>query len=142
VKESASKIVVFDSWAMMAYLDGEPAAQEIRQMLRKARKKELRALFSLISYGECLYIIEREQGVQSAQRAIGIIDQLALHIVPVDRPLVFAAARFKALYPISYADAFSVAVAKLHNGSVLTGDPEFKAVEHEIGIHWLSDSRK
>ena len=111
-------------------------------MLRRARKKEIEALFSLINYGECLYIIEREQGVQNAQRAIGIIDQLALHIVSIDRPLVFAAARFKASFPISFADAFSVAVAKQRNGSVVTGDPEFKAVEHEIGIHWLSDRRK
>lgn len=142
MSESGSRIVVFDSWAMMAYLDGEPAAQEVRQVLRKARKKEIRALFSLISYGECLYIIEREQGLQSAQRAIGIIDQLALHIVPVDRHLVFAAARFKASFRISYADAFSVAVAKLHNGSVMTGDPEFKTVEREVPIDWLVDRRK
>jgi len=127
---------------MMAYLDGEPAAQEVRQMLRKARKKEIRALFSLINYGECLYIIEREHGVQSAQRAIGIIDQLALHIVPIDRSLVFTAAGFKASFPISYADAFSIAVAKLHNGSVMTGDPEFKTVEREVRIHWLLDRRK
>src|SRR2546421_554729 len=101
---------------MMAYLDGGPAAQEVRQMVRKARKKEILAFFSLINYGECLYIIEREQGVQNAQRAIGIIDQLALHIVPIDRPLVFAAARLKVSFPISFADAFSVAVAKQHNG--------------------------
>jgi len=127
---------------MMAYLDGEPAAQEVRQMLRRARKKELSAFLSLINYGECLYIIEREQGLQQAQRAVGIIDQLALHIVAVDRALVFEAARLKARHPISYADAFCVAVAVRHQAHIVTGDSEFRAVEPEVSIHWLIDRRK
>ena len=80
-----SKVVVLDSWAMMAFLDGEPAAQEVRQILRKARKKQVFVLFSLINYGECLYVVEREQGLQQAQHAIGIIDQLPVDVVPVDR---------------------------------------------------------
>ena len=81
---------------MLAYLDGEPAARDVRQILRRARRKEIVALFSLINYGECLYVIEREQGLQRAQRAVGIIDQLALRVVPADRSLVFEAAHMKA----------------------------------------------
>jgi uncharacterized protein with PIN domain len=57
VSSLESKSLVLDSWAMMAYLEGEPAAQEVRQILRRARRKELSAFFSLINYGECLYII-------------------------------------------------------------------------------------
>jgi predicted nucleic acid-binding protein len=126
---------------MLAYLNGEPAAQDVRRVLRNARKKQARVLFSLINYGEALYVIEREQGLHAAQRAIGIIDQLALQVVPADRPLVFEAAHFKARYPISYADAFSVALAKRNGGDVMTADPEFKAVESEVTVHWLVDSR-
>src|ERR1051325_5778379 len=107
---------------MMAYLDGEPAGQEVRQMLRRARKGQLLVLFCLINYGECLYVVEREQGVQQAQRAIGIVDQLALQVVPADRALVFEAARLKARYSISYADAFAAATARRNHGRVVTGD--------------------
>jgi predicted nucleic acid-binding protein len=142
VRDPGSKVVVLDSWAMMAFLDGEPAAQDVRRILLKSRKKQIVVLFSLINYGECLYVIEREQGLQQAQRAIGIIDQLALHVVPVDRSLVFDAARLKARYPISYADAFCVALAKRDQGHIMTGDPEFKAVEPQVNIHWLPDRRK
>src|SRR5213592_785719 len=117
---------------MMAYLDGEPAAHAVRQVLRKARRQQVVVLFSLINYGECLYVIEREQGLQQSQRAIGIIDQLALRIVPVDRQLLFAAPHIKARYQISYADAFSAALAKQNQGRVMTRDPEFKAVESEV----------
>ena len=123
---------------MLAYLDGEPAAHDVRRVLRNARRKHVTVLFSIINYGESLYIIEREHGLQQAQRAVGIIDQLALHVVPADRSLVFEAAHAKARYPISYADAFSVALAKRSHGRVMTGDPEFKAVESEIPIQWLS----
>jgi ribonuclease VapC len=98
-------------------------------------------LFSLINYGECLYVVERAQGLQQTQLAVGIIDQLAMRIVPADRSLVFEAAHIKARYPISYADAFSVALAKRNRASVMTGDPEFEAVEPDVAIHWLPDRR-
>jgi predicted nucleic acid-binding protein len=133
---------VLDSWAMMAFLDGEPAAQEIRQVFRKARKRKATVLFSLINYGECLYVIEREQGVQQAQRAVGIIDQLPLTVVPPDRAQVFEAAHMKARYPISYADSFCIALTKRDQGTTMTGDPEFQSVQGEIQIHWLSDHRR
>ena len=133
------KVVVIDTWALLAYLDGEPAAREVRQLLRNARRGRLTALLSLISYGECLYVVEREQGLQQAQRTVAIVDQLAARVVPADRPLVFAAAHFKARYSISYADAFSAALAKRYAARVMTGDPEFRAIESEVPIHWLPD---
>jgi ribonuclease VapC len=133
---------VLDTWAMIAYLHSEPEAREVRQALRRARKGESLALLSLLNYGECMYVIERERGSEEAEHAANIIDELAVEVVPVDRNLVFAAARLKARYPISYADAFAAAVAKQYGGRVMTGDPEFKALEPEVAIHWLPSQRK
>ena len=141
MSRAGSKVTVLDTWAMLAYLDGEPAAREVRQVLRHARRNRVTVLFSIINYGESLYVIEREQGLLRAQRAIGMIDQLAVRVVPADRSLVFEAAHVKARYPISYADSFGVALAKRSHGRLMTGDPEFKAVEPEIAIHWLADRR-
>ena len=138
---SGNKAVVLDSWAMMAFLDGEPAARDVRQILRNARKKQVLLFFSIINYGECLYTIEREQGLRQAQRAVGVIDQLPVHIVPVDRPLVFEAAHVKARHSLSYADAFAIALAKRKGARIMTGDPEFRTATPEIAIHWLSDRR-
>jgi len=142
VTRPGSSVVVLDAWALLAYLDGEPAAQHVRQVLRSARRKQAVVLLSLIAYGECLYVIEREQGFHQAQRAVGIIDQLALRVMPADRPLLFEAAHVKARYPVSYADAFSVALARQNHGRVMTGDPEFKVVESEVRVHWLPDRRR
>ena len=132
-----SNLLVLDTWAMMAFLQAEPAAQEVRQTLRNADEKKVVVLFCLINFGECLYVMERWHGAREAARAAGIIDELPLHVVPADRQLVFAAAHIKARYPISYADAFAAALAKRHGARLMTGDAEFKAVEHEVAMHWL-----
>jgi ribonuclease VapC len=141
VKKPGSKVLVLDTFALVAFLHSEPAAQEVRRALRRAKKRDAVVLLSLINYGECLYIVERERGIEEVGSAANIIDSLAVEVVAADRQLVFAAAHLKARYPISYADAFAAAVAKRYGGSVMTADPEFKAVEPEIAIHWLPARR-
>jgi predicted nucleic acid-binding protein len=47
------------------------------------------------------------------------------------------AADFKARFPMSLADAFAAALAKEKKAELVTGDPEFKAVEKEIKVAWL-----
>jgi predicted nucleic acid-binding protein len=137
VKRKGVKAYVFDSFAIVGYLGNEPSAPFVRDLLKQARKGTAELWLSLINYGEVLYIIERERGLQAAQRTIGVIDQLPLAIADIDRQTVFLAAHFKAQYPMSYADAFSAALAQMKNAELVTGDPEFKAVESELTIHWL-----
>ncbi|HWP85986.1 MAG TPA: type II toxin-antitoxin system VapC family toxin [Terriglobia bacterium] len=128
---------MLDTWAMVAYLEAEPAAREVRQALRNAAKGRAVALLCIINFGECLYVMERKHGGREAWRVAGTIDQLPLEIAPADRNLVVAAARLKARHSVSYADAFAAALAKQHDAELMTGDPEFRALEHEIAIHWL-----
>ena len=56
---------------------------------------------------------------------------------PADRRLADLDAYFKARYKISLADAFAAALAKERKTELVNGDPEFKALEKEIGIQWL-----
>jgi predicted nucleic acid-binding protein len=44
---------------------------------------------------------------------------------------------FKARFRLSLADAFAAALAKDMKAELVTGDPEFKALEKEIRIQWL-----
>lgn len=43
----------------------------------------------------------------------------------------------KAHHPISYADAFALALAQEKQAALLTGDPEFRKVESLATIEWL-----
>jgi hypothetical protein len=54
-----------------------------------------------------------------------------------DGRLADLAADFKTRFKLSLAHAFAPALAKLRNAELVTGDPEFEAVEGEIKIGWL-----
>jgi hypothetical protein len=56
---------------MLAYLDGEPAAHRVRQVLWNARRKQMTVLFSIINYGESPYVIERALPTRSPSRSPG-----------------------------------------------------------------------
>lgn len=55
----------------------------------------------------------------------------------MERELVLGAAHIKAEYPIAYADAFAAALAQHHRTTLVTGNPEFKALEELVEIQWL-----
>jgi ribonuclease VapC len=50
---------------------------------------------------------------------------------------IITAARIKASHTLSFADCFAVMTAQQHKAAIVTGDPEFKAIEHLITVEWL-----
>jgi len=128
---------VLDTFAVMAYLRGEAGGEAVRDLLRRAQGKEIALSLCLVNYGEVLYVTERAGGLEAATEAVRIVEQLPLKISSVDRALTFAAAHIKAQYPISYADAFAVALAQELGATVVTGDPEFRSVEGLVSVQWL-----
>ena len=130
---------VLDSFALLAYLEGEPGMPRVRALLTKAKADEIKVYVSLINLGEVVYIVERERSLTEAQRVLAVIEQLPITIEPVTRATVLAAAHIKAHYPVAYADAFAVATAQDQQGTLVTGDPEFKPVAAAgmIQVEWL-----
>ena len=128
-----------DGFALLAYLEGEKGKPRVEELLRRAASGKSFLYISLINLGEVIYITEREKGLFLAHRVVAAIDQLPLQIVPVSRATVMAAAHIKALYRISYADAFAVVAARDHHCVLLTGDPEFHSVADDgiIAVEWL-----
>jgi predicted nucleic acid-binding protein len=128
---------VFDSFALLAYLQDEPVAQRIENLLDEASNDKCQVFFSTINLGELLYIIERRGGIAKSQDALALIRQLPIELVPADEQTIFAAAHMKASHSMSYADAFVVAIAIQEDAIILTGDPEFKSVEDLVKVEWL-----
>ncbi len=137
MKEERSNIFVFDSFAILSFLENEKGAWKVHALLSKAKKGKIKGLFCILNLGEVVYIIEREQGLNIAHRAIATLEQLPLEIIEVDRDLTLQAAHIKANYHLSYADAFVVALAVIQRGYVVTGDSEFKSVEKLVPIEWI-----
>ena len=132
-----SRSVVLDSYALLAYLNGEAGQLLVQQTLEQAQQGNLRAYLSLISLGEVLYITERRRGLPDAQRVLALVQSLPLTLCEVTRELVLDAAHIKANHAISYADAFVAALAQAENAVVLTGDSEFESLEKLVRVEWL-----
>jgi predicted nucleic acid-binding protein len=130
-------VYVLDSFAMLAYLDGEPGMARVRAILGQALQHSCRVLMSVINLGEVVYITHREMGLAQAQAVLAAIEQLPLEILPATRESVLAAAHIKANHRIAYADAFAVAGAQESGGVAVTGDPEFQMVEGLVPVEWL-----
>ena len=127
---------VLDSYAVLAWLQGEPGAAVVADLFERAKRKEALLSMSVINLGEVLYIIEREESVQAAQMALAVIDGLPLGRVDASRGLTLEAAHFKALYRMSYADCFGLALAKRQGAVLVTGDPELRA-QKEVELLWI-----
>ena len=128
-----------DSWALMALLNDEPAAEQVEELLAKAAIGTHKLLMSVINWGEIYYSVMRGGSREAAESKALEIAGMPIEIVPVESDLVLArqAAQFKAAYRFSYADCFAAALAKIRKAELVTGDPEFKQVEDEIKIGWL-----
>ena len=123
-------MVVLDSWALLAYLNNEPAASRI-----EVEWLERGASISSINLGEVLYIRIRAVGVDSAQADVETIRR-RLTVLDPDWPMVMAAAAIKAQGGLSYADAFCIATALQLGVPLWTGDPEIvgQAVQHSCEV--------
>ena len=131
---SGPAVYVLDSFALLAYLGGERGMARVREILANSTRGQCRAYLSLISLGEVLYITERERSLPKAQQVLAAIEQLPLEILPASREAVLDAAHVKARFPVSYADAFVVAAAQEQDATIVTGDPEFVAVQNLVRI--------
>jgi PIN domain nuclease of toxin-antitoxin system len=127
--------LVFDSFAVLALLEDEPGADEVAGLL-SAEAAHL--LMTYVNLGEVLYTIIKERGQDRADTALLALEAAKLTFVPAERSLTLEAARYKARYRISYADAYCAALSSLTGFPLVTGDPEFRQLEGQIPIHWVS----
>jgi len=128
---------VLDSYALLAYLNGETGQKRVEEILTSAQAGNAFVFLCTLNLGEVLYIVERRRGLQQAQMILALLDSLPLLQIELARSLVLDAAHIKAQHTISYADAFVTAIAQVEDACVVTGDPEFKSVESLVQIEWL-----
>jgi uncharacterized protein with PIN domain len=130
---------VLDSWALIAFLEDEPAADAVEKLLAQAVAEKHKLLLSVVDWGEIYHNTMRKVSQEAAEQQARAIATLPIEIVGVGDDLTIArqAAIYKATHKMAYADCFAAALARIRNCELLTGDPEFKALEKEIKIAWL-----
>jgi len=128
---------VLDSHALLQLLRDEPGADTVALILEKAGLRDQPVHMTEVNYAEMQYMVRRKDGDTAWTAIASELRSAPIEIHAADRRLADLAAGFKARYKISLGDAFAAALAQERTTELVTGDPEFKALEKEIKIHWL-----
>jgi ribonuclease VapC len=133
------KRYVLDSFALIAFFEGEKGYELVADLLKRAAKGGCELFLSVVNLGEIAYIVERERGISKAQETLARINEFSISICEIDRRLALAAAHLKAQYPIAYADCFAAALAQEKDAALVTGDPEFRSagMDTKVTLIWL-----
>ena len=128
---------LLDSYAILAFLNDEEGAEPVARLLQEAAQDGTRLLVNEINVGEAYYIVAKHRSEDAAEQVLLHLDRLPLELVSNDFDAVMEAARMKARFPLSYADAFALATAVRFRARLVTGDPEFEAAEDLVEVEWL-----
>jgi len=131
------KDFVFDSHALLKFFQKEPGHEKVVRLLKEIDKTGARKYIHVINLGELLYTTKREFGDQKKLEILANIERLDFTVLPALDHLVLGAAEYKAQYSISYADCFTLVSAIENKAAIVTGDQEFKKVEHLVEIIWV-----
>ncbi|QDP96540.1 type II toxin-antitoxin system VapC family toxin [Microlunatus elymi] len=110
--------VCLDSWAVLAWLDGEePATSRVNEWI------EQRPVISWVNLVEVYYRVERDHGRTSADETLTDLRAVLAPDLPGTARMIDAA-RLKARAAIALGDCFAAVTAAAHESVLLTGDPE------------------
>jgi PIN domain nuclease of toxin-antitoxin system len=114
--------VCLDSWAILAWLDGEePSMSRLNGLVAS------RPVVSWVNLVEVYYRVERDHGRDSADETLASLRATLAADLPGTARML-AVARLKARAAIALGDCFAVATAAAHDLVLLTGDPELLAL--------------
>jgi PIN domain nuclease of toxin-antitoxin system len=110
--------VCLDSWAILAWLDGdEPALSRVEGSIAE------RPTVSWVNLVEVYYRVERDHGRIVADDTLASL-RAALSLDLPGTARMIETARLKARASIALGDCFAITTAAAHGLVLLTGDPE------------------
>ena len=128
---------VFDSHALLTFFQREKGYEKVLHLLEEIKRTGATKYINAINLGEIIYTTKREFGDQKKLEVLAHLERLNFRVLPIPNQLIFQAAEYKAQFSISYADCFALASAVEHKATIVTGDPDFKKVEHVAEIFWV-----
>lgn len=117
----------------------QPASDVVGGLLSEADEGRARLLMSAINAGEVYYFLRKHDSETLAESWRESSRTLPATIEVPTIEDIWNAASLKSRFPIAYADAFAAALAQKYNCPLLTGDPEFRRVDH-LELDWIGSS--
>lgn len=128
---------IFDSHPLLKFFQKEKGYEKVVHLLEEVRKTGAVKYINAVNLGEIIYSTKREFGDQKKLEVLANIERLNFTILPIPNSLIFRAAEYKAQYALSYGDCFALASAVEHKATLVTGDLEFRKVDHLVAIVWI-----
>lgn len=118
---AADGLYILDACAVIAFLQGEPGAQIVTEILDNP---ENRCLLHAINACEVYYDVYRRTGEEDAAALEDVLTTAGIELVETIPSILWrTAGQLKAKWRrVSLADCFVLALALLENGTVLTSD--------------------
>jgi len=127
------KTYLLDTSAIFTLIEDESGSERVEEVLRKEQ-----VFLPFLALMEVHYISRQELGAGEADRRYALMKQLPCKILwQIDEPTVLTAARFKASYRLSLADALIAAFAQRQGAILLHKDPEFEALLEQVELEAL-----
>jgi ribonuclease VapC len=131
--EEQSHPCLLDTSALFTFIEDEPGADRVEQALN-----QVTTLVPWTVLLETYYITLQEEGQAEADRRIALIRTLKVRILwDMNESMVLTAAKLKAEYRISLADAIIAACAIRYGAVLIHKDPEFEALTGLLQIEAL-----
>lgn len=120
---------VFDTSAILTYLQNEEGADIIEQLLKEYFDDKIKIAISIITLVELRYRLERKYHKQKVDEVFNNILRLNLKIINFEMSLVELSATYKATGKMSFADACIASTAKQLNAILVHKDPEYLNIQ-------------
>ena len=131
---------VFDACAIIAFLNDEPGAETVTELLSQARAGTNHLFMSSIQALEIYYDRIYVMGRDYADNFLKSLFAFPVAILPeITSDIIREAGLFKTSYSISLADSIAAATAKILDAALVTKDDEIKPAEEagEFSVLWL-----
>ena len=126
------KEYVFDTSALLTYIENEDGIDIVEGLLIKALNEENKIFISTVTMIEVFYISLQEQGRIVAEERLSLIETLPLVQEFLTPNITKTIGEIKAVKSMSFADCCIAGLAKSKKAILVHKDPEFEQVENEI----------
>lgn len=130
---AAKEAYLLDTSAVLTLIEDESGAERVEKILRNER-----SLIAFVTLLEVRYITlqERDEATADSRHTL-LLNSGATILWQIDEPALLTAARMKASYRVSLADALIAAFASRYTATLVHKDPEFEALAGELRLESL-----
>ena len=134
----SERLFLLDTSALLTWLEGEEGTERVRELLQGA--DEVLVPWPVLM--EAYYTTARIRAHDVALRRYAAVKRLPVTFLEqIEEPVLLTAARIKADYRVSIADAMIAAYAQRWHAVLVHKDPEYEALAEIVSLEALPYKR-